>query len=136
MLQFNEVLPNAGDIKGGVFCRKEKIGEQLFLYSFLDLQREQAEMASFSGRAKKNGEVDEKKLMKKRLSSGTIVFESNLDLPAAKVRLAFEDRWVLELIFDRYKNDLDFDATKVQSTSAVEGSEFVNFISVLITLPA
>ena len=46
--------------------------------------------------------------------------------------LSYYQRWKLELLFDRYKNDEMFDYTSVQSDYSVIGSEFINLISTTI----
>ena len=50
------------------------------------------------------------------------------------VYTAYNDRWLIELVFDRYKNDLGLsDRTRVQGDFSVIGSEFVNFIATIMT---
>ncbi len=70
---------------------------------------------------------------KKSKLFGVIVFESDQDLDPKTVYLGYQDRWLIELVFKRYKNDEDFDKTRVQSDFSVIGSELINFISTLIT---
>ena len=43
----------------------------------------------------------------------------------------YADRWLLELVFNRYKNDEGLDRTNVQNDFPVIGSEFINFSSQL-----
>ena len=51
-----------------------------------------------------------------------------------KIRdLCYDDRWLLELVFKRYKNDECLDRTNVQGDFSVIGSEFINFITTLVT---
>ena len=49
------------------------------------------------------------------------------------VYASYEDRWMLEMFFDVYKNNLDFGVTRVQSDYSVRGSEFVDLIATLLT---
>ena len=71
--------------------------------------------------------------MKKRELFGVIVFESDQDLDPQTAYLCYDDRWLLELVFNRYKNDECLDRTNVQGDFSVIGSEFINFISTIIT---
>ena len=64
---------------------------------------------------------------------GLIVLESDLDLQPIVAYKAYSDRWLLELIFRRYKNDECLDLTNTQGDFSVIGAEFVNFISTVIT---
>lgn len=43
------------------------------------------------------------------------------------------DRWQKELVFRQYKSDLSLTETRVQDNFSVRGSEFINFISTVIT---
>jgi transposase len=45
----------------------------------------------------------------------------------------YDERWLIEECFRYYKNVTDFDDTKVHSDYSVYGSEFVNFISSVMT---
>ena len=45
----------------------------------------------------------------------------------------YDDRWLLELVFNRYKSDECLDKTDVQGDFSVIGSEFINFISTVLT---
>ena len=66
-------------------------------------------------------------------SSGVIVFESDEDLDPKVAYTCYADRWLLELVFNRYKNDEGLDRTNVQNDFPVIGSEFINFISTVMT---
>lgn len=60
--------------------------------------------------------LDGKKYDEKRKSFGTIVLESDLDLPLETAYQAYSQRWLLELVFKQYKNTLEIDHTSVQSS--------------------
>ena len=62
-----------------------------------------------------------------------IVFESDEDLDPRTAYICYSDRWLLELVFNRYKNDIGLDRTNVQGDFSVIGSEFVNFIATVMT---
>ena len=87
----------------------------------------------FVERAGKKPSFDADKYASKRESFGTIVFESDLDMPVETAYQCYDDRWLLELVFNRYKNDECLDHTDVQGDFAVIGSEFINFIATTAT---
>jgi hypothetical protein len=62
-----------------------------------------------------------------------IVLESDQDLDPKAAYLCYEDRWLLEMVFNRYKSDECLDHTDVQGDFSVIGSEFINFISTVAT---
>ena len=64
---------------------------------------------------------------------GVIVFESDQDLDPKTAYQCYDDRWLLELVFNRYKSDDCLDKTNVQGDFSVIGSEFVNFITTVMT---
>lgn len=64
---------------------------------------------------------------------GVIVFESGQDLLAETIYSCYVDRWLLELVFGRYKNDECLDHSNVQGDFSVIGSEFINFIATVLT---
>lgn len=62
-----------------------------------------------------------------------IVFESDQDIDLKAAYLCYDDRWLLELVFNRYKSDECLDKTDVQGDFSLIGSEFINFISTVLT---
>ena len=61
------------------------------------------------------------------------MLESDQDLEPIVAYTCYEDRWLLELVFKRYKSDECLDLTNNQGDFSVIGAEFVNFISTVIT---
>ena len=61
------------------------------------------------------------------------MLESDQDLEPIVAYTCYEDRWLLELVFKRYKSDECLDHTGEQGDFSVIGSEFVNFISTVAT---
>ena len=55
------------------------------------------------------------------------------DLPPNTACLCYDDRWLLELDFNRYKSDECLDKTNDQCDFSVIGKEFINFISTVAT---
>lgn len=62
-----------------------------------------------------------------------IVLESDQDLDLKTAYLCYDDRWLLEVVFNRYKNDEYLDHTDCQGNFSVMGSEFINFLSTVAT---
>lgn len=62
-----------------------------------------------------------------------IVFESDQDIDPQAAYLCYDDCWLLELVFNRYKSDECLDKTDVQGDFLLIGSEFINFISTVLT---
>ena len=91
------------------------------------------EEATFLARREDKNDYNPATYEKKRELFGVIVFESDKDLDPRTAYLCYDDRWLLELVFNRYKNDECLDRTNVQGDFSVIGSEFINFISTVIT---
>ena len=131
MLAFEEVLEGIIDTR--VVCKKRAIAGGRFLYSFKDARRAAVEEAGYLANAEKKHNFDPAEYEKKRETFGVIVFESDQDLPAKTIYLCYDDRWLLELVFARYKSDECLDKTNVQGDFSLIGSEFINFISTVAT---
>ena len=71
-------------------------------------------------------------MKKQEQKFGVVVLESDLDLDQELVYDIYQDRWKIEFLFKRYKNDLELDKTHVEIDDSVRGSEFVNFISTIL----
>jgi hypothetical protein len=131
MLAFEEVLEGIIDTR--IVCKKCSIAGGRFLYSFKDAKRAAAEEAGYFANAEKHHNFNSAEYAKKKETFGVIVFESDQDLPPKTIYLCYDDRWLLELVFDRYKNDECLDKTNVQGDFSLIGSEFINFISTVAT---
>ena len=129
MYEFQGVLKN---FDRAVFFKKAALSGGRFLYSFRDTHQAELEEHSFAEHAKKH-EFDSAAYLRKKAAFGTIVFESDQDLDPEVVYRCYEDRWQIELVFRRYKNDECLDQTGVQGDFSVIGSEFINFISTTLT---
>ena len=132
----NDALVWDGVIEGigeHVLYSKRAIKGGHFLYSFKDTRKSSGEESAFLARAEKNKNFDVAKYEKKRSTFGVIVLESDLDMPPETVYQCYDDRWLLELVFNRYKSDECLDKTDVQGDFSVIGSEFINFISTVAT---
>ena len=130
MLSFQGVLENvANKVR---YCKKQIKGGH-FLYTFRDAELAGKEEATRLTRAKKNNDYDNEKFSKKEKTFGVMVLESDLDLDPLTAYKAYSERWLLELMFKRYKSDECLDLTNNQGDFSVIGSEFVNFISTTLT---
>ena len=116
-----------------VVCRKVVTKDGLYLYSFRDISGYAKENTNYIMRTIKNNSFDAQEYKSREEKSGLIVFESDLDLEPSAVYKTFKERWLLELMFNRYKNEEYFDETRVHNDFSVQGLEFINFISTLIT---
>lgn len=130
MLDFNDFLRN---IDKRIRCKKQQLATGRFLYAFKDSVRAAMEDNSFMDLQRKSGNYDKDLYDKKGGSFGTIVFESDIDLSCEEIYKIYEERWQLEMLFDCYKNSLNFGITRVQSDYAVRGSEFIDFIATVLT---
>jgi hypothetical protein len=131
MLAFEGVLEGIIDTR--VAYKKRAIPGGRFLYSFKDAKRAAAEEVGYLANAEKKHSFDHVEYARKKETFGVIVFESDQDLPAKTIYLCYDDRWLLELIFARYKSDECLDKTNVQGDFSLIGSEFINFISTVAT---
>jgi hypothetical protein len=130
MLDFTEILP--GD--DGITYRKEKVsGIDKWLYSFRDARRAAKEEQDWLNRAKKKGTYNLETLREKQRVFGTIVMECDLDLPPETAYKAYEKRWEIEIAVRFYKSACEFDETRVHDDYSVIGSEFCNFLSIILT---
>jgi len=114
-----------------VLCRKEGIGSGRYLYSFKDPHTASKEEADYLRRL--GGGFSEEDYGKRKDGFGTIVFESNMDLPPEVVYKAYADRWLIELTFRQYKSVLMLDKTRAQENTSVIGTEFIDFLSTVVT---
>ena len=91
------------------------------------------EEADYLTKAENQKTFESKKYSKKSSLFGVIVFESDQNLDPKTAYQCYDDRWLLELVFNRYKSDDCLDKTNVQGDFSVIGSEFVNFITTVMT---
>ena len=109
-----------------VEANKCKFNDHLFYYAFRDLGKAAKERNNCFDRVQK-GKLEYERYAKKIPNFGTIVFESDLDLPVESILENYDNRWELENIFDCCKSVLDQDRTQVQGDFSVIGLEFINF---------
>lgn len=130
MLSFEGVLEG---IEGQIVYKKKQIKGGRYLYAYKDIRKASAEEADYLAKAANKQSFDADKYSKKSSVFGVIVFESDQDLDPKTAYLCYDDRWLLELVFNRYKRDECLDKTNVQGDFSVIGGEFINFISTVAT---
>lgn len=130
MLSFEGVLEG---IDANVVYKKKQIKGGRYLYAFRDAHRASLEDTTYLANAQKKKTFSPEKYAKKKAVFGVMVLESDLDLDPVTAYTCYEDRWLLELVFNRYKNDECLDHTDAQGDFSVLGNEFINFISTVAT---
>lgn len=130
MLSFEGVLSS---IDNHVLYRKCPIQGGRYLYAYRSARKAAAKEASYLARREKKNDFRPDTYKKKRRVFGVIVFESDQDINPRAAYLCYDDRWLLELVINRYKSDECLDRTKDQGDFSLLGSEFINFISTVLT---
>ena len=130
MLSFEGVLEGIGE---HVLYKKRGIRGGRFLFAFKSAKLAAKEEAAYLARREKNRDFSAGDYAKKKNLFGVIVFESDQDLDPKTAYLCYDDRWLLELVFRRYKSDECLDRTNVQGDFSLIGSEFINFIATVLT---
>ena len=130
MLDFTGILPGCE----GMTCRKEKcVGTDKWLYSFRDVRRAAKEEQDWFKHAGKGGTYDLAALREKQRAFGTVVLESDLDVDPETAYSAYAKRREIEIVMRFYKSACEFDETLVCDDYSVIGSEFIDFLSTLLT---
>lgn len=130
MLSFEGVLE--GIDAHVVYCKRQIKGGR-FLYAFKDARKASNEETTYLSNAKRKKTFSPERYAAKKDLFGVIVLESDQDLTPKTAYACYEDRWLLELVFKRYKSDECLDKTCEQGDFSVIGSEFINFISTVAT---
>ena len=127
-----------GSVEGGLLgskgSEKGKDGETRYYYCFQDGKRKMKEDLDYMRRAKKKNAFDNSEYLKKQRKFGTVVFVSNMDLKLENVYEYYKLRWEIELVFKSYKSVLSQTTTREHDDYSVNGSEFINFLSTIITI--
>lgn len=105
----------------------------LHLISFKDVRKAAGEEPSCNIQKLETGGSDPEDHKRRDGRFVTIVFETDVDLDPEVAYSLCEERWLLELVFKRYKSGSDLDRTEVQSDPSVIGREFIDFICILAT---
>ncbi len=130
MLSFEGVPSGVDD---HVLYKKRPIQGDRYLYAYQSARKAAAEEASYLARREKQKDFQPDAYEKKRGAFGVIVFESDQNLDSKAAYICYDDRWLLDLVFSRYKSDKCLDRTDVQGDFSLMGSEFINFVSTVLT---
>ena len=115
-----------------VVCKKARINnERKWLYSFRDASKAANEEYAYLQKNKDWYNAKDHEL--RRTEFGTIVFESDFDCSCELVYKAYEERWLIEMVFRYYKDVNEFDETRMHSDYSVISSEFICFLSTIMS---
>lgn len=118
----------------GVTYRIAEDDDGTYYYSFRDADRAASEELAYLEQKRKSGKkVLPEELQKLRRQWGTIIYHGDVELTAEQAYDTYRQRWLLEMMFDLYKNIEEFDDTRVQSDYSVIAEHFVNFISTILS---
>ena len=105
----------------------------VWYYSYRDADRAAGEERSFLDSLRRSGKgLSPEKLAAAKARFGTVIYRSNRELDPEEAYRIYQDRWMLEQMFDLYKNIEEFDETRVHSDASVNATALVNFLSTLI----
>ncbi len=130
MLEFQGVLD--GISENVRYCKK-KIKNGNYLYAFRDADLAAQEETAKLIEARNNKDYNDESFSEKEKTFGLTVWESDSDLEPLIAYKTYAERWLPELIFKRYNSDECLELPDNQGTFSITGSEFVNFISAVIT---
>ena len=130
MYEYDGVL---SDREATLYKKAKVKGKDKWLYSFKDIRKASKEESDYLSRAKAAGSYDHGEYLKKEAEFGTVVFESDLDLDPSLIYKAYDCRWEIEIVMRYYKSALEFDETRVHDDYSVIGTEFIDFLSSLLT---
>ena len=116
-----------------IFWKKKRVSDDCFLYAFRNPKDAYDQEIGYLARSRKKGTYSEEKYLDMHREFGLIVFESNRDLDPCEVYRAYSQRWEIEIMFNLYKNIIELNTTRVQGDYRVYATEFINFLSVVIS---
>lgn len=125
--------PLKGYADGTVLYKKTKTKEGMFLYAYRDPQIAADQEVGYIIHGTGKGTFTEDRLKGKQKEFGTIVFMSKADMSPLEVYMAYKSRWDIECMFDMYKNIIELDTVNVQGDYRLYATEFINYLSTIIT---
>ncbi len=118
---------------GTILYKKVKMKNGKFLYSFRNPKMAYEQEVGYVEKAEKKECFCPENYAQKKNSFGLIVFKSKADLEPLDVYLAYIQRWEIETLFYLFKNIIDRDTVNVHNDYRTHATEFINFLSVIIT---
>ena len=124
----------AGYKDGTILYKKVKMKNGKFLYSFRDPKMAYEQEVGYVEKAEKKEAFSAENYAQKKSTFGLIVFKSKANLDPLDVYLAYAQRWEIETMFYLFKNIIDRDTVNVHNDYRTYATEFINFLSVIITV--
>lgn len=129
----NPTEPLKGYKESTILYKKARMSNGNYLYAFRDPKMAYEQEVAFVQQANKKGSFDSEKYVEKKSLFGLIVFKSKKDLDPLTVYIGYSLRWMIETMFNMYKNIADRDTVNVHSDYRVYATELINFLTVIIT---
>lgn len=102
-----------------------------YLYSFRSPKLAYEQEVGYAEHSKEK--FDQEKYSEKKSLFGLIVFKSKENMEPLTVYRAYSQRWTIETFFSMYKNILERETVNVHGDYRVYATEFINFLSSVIT---
>lgn len=115
-----------------ILYKKVRMSNGKYLYSFRDPKMAFEQEVAYVQQADKKDCFCGKKYTQKKPSFGLIVFKSKKNLDPLTIYMAYAQRWMIEVMFNLYKNIIDRDTVNVHTDYRVYATELINFLSVII----
>ena len=118
---------------GTILYKKVRMTNGKYLYSFRDPRLAYEHEVAYIRQADRRENFDGERYVEKKSLFGLVVFKSKSNLDPLTVYLAYSLRWMIEVMFNHYKNIIDRDTVNVHTDYRVYATEFINFLSVVIS---
>ena len=115
-----------------ILFKKARMTNGNYLYSFRDPRISYEHEVAYVQQSEKKGGLDGEKYTEKLSRFGLVVFKSKKNLDPLTVYMAYSQRWMIETMFNMYKNIIDRDTVNVHGDYRVYATELINFLSVII----
>lgn len=116
-----------------ILFKKERMTNGNYLYSFRDPRISYEHEVAYVQQSEKKGGLDGEKYAEKLSRFGLVVFKSKKNLDPLTIYMAYSQRWMIETMFNFYKNIIDRDTVNVHGDYRVYATELINFLSVIIS---
>lgn len=116
-----------------ILYKKVRMSNGKYLYAFRNPKMAYEQEVAYVQQAQKKDTFDSKRYTEKKSLFGLIVFKSKRNLEPLTVYLAYSQRWMIETMFNLYKNIIDRNTVNVHTDYRVYATELINFLSVIIT---
>ena len=116
-----------------ILYKKVRMSNGKYLYAFRNPKMAYEQEVAYVQQEQRKETFDSGRYMEKKSLFGLIVFKSKKDLDPLTIYLAYAQRWQIETMFNLYKNIIDRDTVNVHTDYRVYATEFINFLSVIIT---